>query len=186
MMSVRAYAKHRGVRHSAVQRAIEVGRLSRSVVRDAKGRPSITDVAEADREWEARTQGTKVSLSVQLAKAAGTVDERAPLVARLAELMAEVQADSHRAACEYLPLLVAAAAESLVAAGRPATPEALADALNLVDEDAGVNLTGELLEAVDDPDMSLAAVRELARRKGRKAVAWRCTNGTKGGADGNA
>src|SRR5690349_19377730 len=97
MTSVRAYAKHRGVRHSAVQRAIEVGRLSRSVARDAKGRPSITDVTEADREWEATTRDNRVPLTVQAQKVVGSADERAPLVARLLEIAAELQADSRAA-----------------------------------------------------------------------------------------
>lgn len=44
---VRAYARHRGCSHKAVQNAIRRGRLDKSVV---GGR--VTDFALADREWE--------------------------------------------------------------------------------------------------------------------------------------
>ena len=65
MISIRAYARHRkahGLRGgslAAVQKAIDVGRLSRSVARDAKGRPSITGAAAADGEWGATTRGER-------------------------------------------------------------------------------------------------------------------------------
>jgi len=56
-MSLRAFARWRGVRLSAVQRAIADGRLTkRSVGRDAKGRPFIKDSATAAVEWEERTR----------------------------------------------------------------------------------------------------------------------------------
>lgn len=45
-MSQHAYAKHRGVTHRAVQKAIKAGRLNRSV-KDGR----ITDAALADQEW---------------------------------------------------------------------------------------------------------------------------------------
>jgi hypothetical protein len=49
-ISLRAYARHRGVSAPTVSRAIRRGQLSQSVTwRD--GIPSINDVAAADREW---------------------------------------------------------------------------------------------------------------------------------------
>lgn len=56
MISQRAYARHRGVTQAAVYAAIEAGRLSKCVVRDARGHRKITSAAEADAEWEANTK----------------------------------------------------------------------------------------------------------------------------------
>ncbi len=53
-LSVSAYAQHRGVSHTAVQRAIADGRLSRSLVL-APGRPPQLLPSLADLEWEAHT-----------------------------------------------------------------------------------------------------------------------------------
>jgi hypothetical protein len=180
MMSVRAYAKHRGIRHSAVQRAIETGRLSESVVRNLKGRPAISDATVADREWEATTASDRVSASVQIAKAAGSPGERAALVSRLLELVAELQADTRAGVAEYLPAVLEGAAEELQANGKPTTPRALAEALTLDEGLDGHALTiaCDLLEAVSDPD---GKPRDVARAAGRAAVAWRCKGN--GGAD---
>lgn len=52
------YAKRRGVSKMSVSRAVSSGRLSRCVVRDATGKPRITDAALADQEWEANTDPT--------------------------------------------------------------------------------------------------------------------------------
>jgi hypothetical protein len=52
-MSLRAFARVAGVSQPAVTKAIKSGRLSRSVARDAKGRPSIADPAAALVEWRA-------------------------------------------------------------------------------------------------------------------------------------
>jgi hypothetical protein len=69
LFSLRAYARHRQVSATAVHRAIESGRLSTCVVRDASGKfRGITDFALADREWAATTD---------LAKAPTAVIERA-------------------------------------------------------------------------------------------------------------
>jgi phage terminase Nu1 subunit (DNA packaging protein) len=67
-LSVRAYARRRGVSHTAVSKAIDSGRLKLSVVRDERGQPKIADPALADREWTAGTD---------LSKAPGYVKERA-------------------------------------------------------------------------------------------------------------
>lgn len=53
-LGVREYAKHRGVTHAAVRKAIATGRLSRSVTKAANGWPRI-DPDVADAEWEAAT-----------------------------------------------------------------------------------------------------------------------------------
>lgn len=54
-MSLRAYARRRGVSAEAVSKAIMSGRLQASVV-TVGGAPKIGDVELADREWEANTQ----------------------------------------------------------------------------------------------------------------------------------
>lgn len=53
-LSQRAYAKHRGESHSAVQRAIAEGRLSTSLV-EVKGVKKIASAEAADTEWAAKT-----------------------------------------------------------------------------------------------------------------------------------
>jgi hypothetical protein len=56
-VSLRAFARARGVTLSSVQRAIAAGRLTKqSVGQDAKGRPVITDPELATQEWEAHTR----------------------------------------------------------------------------------------------------------------------------------
>ena len=66
-MSLREYAKLRGVSAMAVSNAVKTGRLVASVAR-VKGQPKIRDVALADREWDAHTD---------LSKAPGYVKQRA-------------------------------------------------------------------------------------------------------------
>lgn len=67
LFSLRAYARHRDVSATAVHRAIESGRLSTCVVRDASGKfRGITDLHLADREWAASTDLTKAPMSVIL------------------------------------------------------------------------------------------------------------------------
>lgn len=48
-VSIREYAKHRGVSHTAVQKAIASGRLVASVT--GSGKTTLVDVAAADVEW---------------------------------------------------------------------------------------------------------------------------------------
>jgi hypothetical protein len=66
-LSLRAYAKRRGVHESAVRRAIRDDRLRNSVIRTAKG-PKIADAALADREWLDNTLASRVSYRVRIAK----------------------------------------------------------------------------------------------------------------------
>lgn len=54
-MKLRQYARHRGVSHVAVMKAIESGRLGKSVSRDEKDRPLI-DAELADKEWPKMTK----------------------------------------------------------------------------------------------------------------------------------
>lgn len=56
-VSIREYARHRGCSHEAVRRAIQAGRLTRSVTKI--GRATAIDVELADREWDANTDDTK-------------------------------------------------------------------------------------------------------------------------------
>jgi phage terminase Nu1 subunit (DNA packaging protein) len=61
-LSLRKYALHRGVSHTAVQRAIESGRLSGSVVA-VNGVPKIRNLATADAEWHANTRATIAAMA---------------------------------------------------------------------------------------------------------------------------
>lgn len=54
-LSLRAYARHRGVSHEAVRKAIETGRLAVSITR-VDGQPQICDAELADLEWEENTR----------------------------------------------------------------------------------------------------------------------------------
>lgn len=65
LFSLRSYARHRGVSATAVHRAIESGRLSQCIVRDAGGKfRGITDLELADREWAGATDLTKAPTAV--------------------------------------------------------------------------------------------------------------------------
>ena len=54
-MSLRAYARRRGVSAESVSKAIEAGRLRETVV-IVGGQPKIADAEIADREWAANTR----------------------------------------------------------------------------------------------------------------------------------
>jgi hypothetical protein len=56
-LTIRGYARHRGVSHSAVRRAIKDGRIS-------KQPDGTIDATRADRQWELRTDPTKPLNSV--------------------------------------------------------------------------------------------------------------------------
>lgn len=51
-LSLRAFAKRLNVSHTAVQKAVDSGRLARSIARE-KGRPYVADPALALKEWQA-------------------------------------------------------------------------------------------------------------------------------------
>ena len=51
-LSIRAYARHRGVSHVAVKKAIDTGRIS-------LGTDGSLDPAQADREWAQNTTGSR-------------------------------------------------------------------------------------------------------------------------------
>ncbi len=53
LLGVREYARHRGVSHAAVSKAIKVGRLDKAVKKGKRG-PAI-DAEVADLEWAANT-----------------------------------------------------------------------------------------------------------------------------------
>jgi hypothetical protein len=56
-MSMRAYAKHRGVSPEAVSKAVKKGRLTKAVVGEGADRKIDSDVA--DREWAENSDPTK-------------------------------------------------------------------------------------------------------------------------------
>lgn len=55
MISVREYARRKGISHTAVNRAINDRRLVNSIAKDSKGRWKIADENLADQEWAANT-----------------------------------------------------------------------------------------------------------------------------------
>ena len=70
-VSVRAFARELDVSHTAVQKAIESGRLQKSVDRDGRGRPFVADVSLAKKEWadgatKARNNGSGSSTLLQV------------------------------------------------------------------------------------------------------------------------
>lgn len=69
-LSVRAYARHRGVSHTAVQRAIARGRLSRCLGKNAAGEWRIVDVALADQEFDANGDLTRAPAAIKEREAA--------------------------------------------------------------------------------------------------------------------
>lgn len=62
-LSLRAYARHRGVSPEAVSKAVQVGRLRASVTR-VRGAPKIRDAELADREWAATTDLTRATADI--------------------------------------------------------------------------------------------------------------------------
>lgn len=58
-LSLRAYARRRGVSVEAVRRAVQRGRLSASLSVDAQGKTKIADPKLADREWSTNTDLSK-------------------------------------------------------------------------------------------------------------------------------
>jgi hypothetical protein len=66
LVSLRAYSRHRKVTLAAVQKAIESGRLSASLVRKRGFPTKIRSVDEADREWDANTNAVKALPSAML------------------------------------------------------------------------------------------------------------------------
>lgn len=75
-LSQRAYARHRGelgmtgATHRAVHKAIDDGRLSKSLVRDAAGKVIGIIPEIADREWASNTTGSQNATQQQLSTAA--------------------------------------------------------------------------------------------------------------------
>lgn len=69
-LSVRAYARHRGVSHTAVQRAIARGRLSRSLGKNAAGEWRIVNVELADQEFDANGDLTRAPAVIKEREAA--------------------------------------------------------------------------------------------------------------------
>jgi hypothetical protein len=67
--TIRAFAKSLGVSHTAVQKAVASGRLAKSVVRDAKGRPVIVDAGLARAEWGQQARPTRARYSTTLVEA---------------------------------------------------------------------------------------------------------------------
>lgn len=83
-LSLRAYARHRGVSAPAVLKAVSRGRLKACLTRDEKGKAKVADVALADREWAGATDITKAPTWVKeraQARASGAGKSGPPLPA---------------------------------------------------------------------------------------------------------
>ena len=63
LLGIRAYARRRGINHSAVQKAISSGRLEKSLTKGKNGRVRIHP-EKADAEWSHNTNSTLVRRGV--------------------------------------------------------------------------------------------------------------------------
>jgi hypothetical protein len=77
-VSLRAYAKRRGVSANAVSRAVRTGRLRASVVQTDDG-PKIVDVELADREWAANTDLSRAPDAVKASGVASSSSAELPV-----------------------------------------------------------------------------------------------------------
>ena len=78
LVGVREYARHRGVSHPAVSKAIRTGRLQEAVTYTQKGsrRVAQIDVEVADREWLAKTDTRRQAPKVREPELHAEVEER--------------------------------------------------------------------------------------------------------------
>lgn len=67
MISLTAYARHRGVSVEAVSKAIRVGRLRKCVV-SVNSQPKVSDVELADEEWAANTRNRRYDIDADAAE----------------------------------------------------------------------------------------------------------------------
>lgn len=149
--SIRAAAAVLGCSHTALRKAIECGRMSKSVVRDQAGGPPRLDLEVAPAEWhsiQSRVRPTRNVARPQSAPCAAEAEVTAQLVAIVAGDFTAVQ----RLAVELVPHLVAGVAADLRSRGVEPSVEALSRALGLDprDEDSGLGVTLVLQEILDD------------------------------------
>lgn len=165
-MQVRAFARLIGKTHTAVLKACRSGRLKRSVTRDDQGRVTDIDPEIGRQEWERRSRvdpalyGPKPKPAPPPASF-GAVHQGA--VERVAELIRELLAETAEvAARRFATAAVAGAADALRASGREATPEVLAEALDLAAglDGAALQLAVALAEvAGEEPPGALECAR---------------------------
>lgn len=77
LISVAAYAQHRGVSRQSVMKAIKSGRL-KSIVRDHKGAPKIANVQACDKEWfeNMSESGKLAAITIKKKKESGEYQEK--------------------------------------------------------------------------------------------------------------
>lgn len=170
-MNVRQFAKHVGVSHPAVLKAIDRGRLTRSVSRDARGRVDI-DPAEGAVEWaESRSRMPPAGRGTREPVAAPPVDVRLEVTRRLAAIVEADLAEVQRYVLELVPHAVEGAFEALRSTGVEPTTAALAEALRIdpPDEDAALDVSIALQAIVEDGSCGGPAAA-CARQAGRAAV----------------
>lgn len=90
LMSLRAYAKRRGVSAMAVSNAVKTGRLVASVGRDQWNQPKISDPDLADQEWDRNTDLTKAPPYVKDRAAARAAAEPIEAPAKIVRPPAEM------------------------------------------------------------------------------------------------
>ncbi len=167
-MNLREVGRHLGVSHTAIQKAIKSGRLSRAVTRDAKGKVSIDPVMAAA-EWQNTGRLPTTGSALKAHTAAGLVGEMAQ---RLSELIGAQLQVLGRQVTASLPYLVAGAVEAIRGKGRePSRSELEAVLLQRPGAEAERYLWiyALLLAAIDD-GLSAADRIEMARGEGRRAV----------------
>lgn len=74
LMSLRSYAKRRGVSPMAVSLAVKSGRLSKSVARDENNQPKISDPELADQEWQTNTDYSDAPLCAGASETSAATD----------------------------------------------------------------------------------------------------------------
>jgi hypothetical protein len=206
-VNVRQFAKHIGVSHPAVLKAIKQGRLAGSVRRDARGRVDI-EPAEGAREWDnrgrlspAERRGERDPFStaerVRPPAAVGNPlpgtrppapDVPADVSRRLVELVDEDLADVRGCVLVLVPHVLAGAIDALRDLGREPTAAEIVTALGLEpsDEDAGIDLLVAMHEIVEGDGAGSALAADLARQAGWEAAVRRLTWKAQGADDGAA
>src|SRR3954470_4357597 len=96
VLSVRAYARHRGSSHQAVLRAIARGRLSAALT-TVDGVTKIADVALADQEWAATTDLSKAPDAVKVRAATPRPAAQAETDGQVSIDFADIPADADAA-----------------------------------------------------------------------------------------
>lgn len=100
LLSLREYARLRGVSAAAVSQAIKDKRLLSCLTTDHRGKPKIISRDLADLEWAKNTDASKVPVSVVAAKAAAVADKNGTAVGGVAARLVDQRARREAAQAE--------------------------------------------------------------------------------------